>query len=64
MLFDNIPMLFNSAFNRNGIKLNEVREWMKNVFEKDYNDLSDKTKEVFNERYNQICEIILKNDDI
>ena len=62
--FDNIPMLFNSAFNRNGIKLNEVREWMKNVFEKDYNDLSDKTKEVFNERYNQICEIILKNDDI
>lgn len=45
--FDNIPMLFNSAYNRNHIALNEVREWMKNTFEKDYNDLSDKTKESF-----------------
>ena len=58
--FDNIPMLFNSAFNRNGIKLNEVREWMKKAFEKDYNDLSDKTKEVFKDRYNIICEVVLK----
>ena len=32
--FDNIPMLFNSAFNRNNIKLNEVRNWMKECFEK------------------------------
>ena len=45
--FDNIPMLFNSAYNRNGVNLNEVRTWMKDVFEKDYNDLSDKTKETF-----------------
>ena len=42
--FDNIPMLFNSAFVRNKINLNEVREWMKNTFEKDYNDLSEKQK--------------------
>lgn len=32
---------------------------MKEVFEKDYNDLSDKTKENFKERYELICEIIL-----
>lgn len=57
--FDNIPMLFNSAYNRNHILLNEVRAWMKNEFEKDYNDLSDKTKETFEDRYKQICEIIL-----
>lgn len=57
--FDNIPMLFNSAYNRNHINLNEVRAWMKEVFEKDYNDLSDKTKENFKERYELICEIIL-----
>ena len=44
----------------NKINLNEVREWMKNTFEKDYNDLSEKTKEVFKERYKLICELIIK----
>jgi len=34
---------------------------MKNTFEKDYNDLSERTKEIFKEKYNQICEIILKD---
>lgn len=57
--FDNISMLFNSAYNRNHVSLNEVREWMKNEFEKDYNDLSDKTKEIFKDKYKQICEIVL-----
>lgn len=57
--FDNIPMLFNSAFNRNNIKLNEVRNWMKEVFEKDYNDLSEKTKKEFKEKYETICKIVL-----
>ena len=58
--FDNIPMLFNSAFVRNKVNLNEVRDWMKSAFEKDYNDLSDKTKEVFKDRYKAIYEIIIK----
>ncbi|MBQ2872410.1 MAG: HD domain-containing protein [Bacilli bacterium] len=57
--FDNIPMLFNSAFNRNNIKLSEVRNWMKDNFEKDYNDLSDKTKEIFSDKYKLICQIVL-----
>lgn len=57
--FDNIPMLFNSAYNRCNINLSEVRAWMKKCFEKDYNDLSDKTKEQFKDRYKLICEIIL-----
>ena len=57
--FDNIPMLFNSAYNRNNIKLNEVRAWMKEAFEKDYNDLSDRTKKAFSDRYALICEIVL-----
>lgn len=59
--FDNIPMLFNSAYNRNNINLNEVREWMKACFEKDFNDLSDRTKSEFKDRYNLICEIVLGN---
>ena len=59
--FDNIPMLFNSAFIRNKVNFSEIRNWMKNIFEKEYNDLSEKTKEIFKERYKQICEIILKD---
>ena len=57
--FDNIPMLFNLAININNIKLNELRDWMKECFEKDYNDLSDKTKEIFKDKYKMICEIVL-----
>ena len=57
--FDNIPMLFNSAFNRSKVNLNEVRNWMKECFEKDYNDLSDKTKEIFKDRYKMIYEIVI-----
>lgn len=57
--FRNIPMLFNSAFNISNISLNEVRQWMKKAFEKDYNDLSDKTKEIFKDEYKQILKVVL-----
>lgn len=62
--FDNIPMLFNSGFNRSNKTLDNIREWLKECFEKDYNDLSDKTKEIFKDRYNIIIDIVLgeKND--
>ena len=56
--FDNIPMLFNCAFNRDGVQLGEVREWMKNAFEYDYNDLSDRTRELFSARYNTIKAVV------
>ena len=59
--FDNIPMLFNSAFNHHGVQLNEIREWMKSAFEKDYDDLSDRTKELFSARYHQIMNIVIGN---
>ena len=57
--FYNIPMLFDLAFNIYKISLSDVRNWMRDSFEKDYNDLSDKTKETFKDKYKQICEIIL-----
>lgn len=58
--FDNIPMLFYSAFIRNNIGLNDINDYMKKQFEKDYNDLSDKTKDSFNTRYKKICEILFE----
>ena len=57
--FDNIPMLFNFAYVRNNVSLSDIRKWMKDCFEKDYNDLSDKTKKEFNEKYKLICSIVL-----
>ncbi len=57
--FDNIPMLFNSAFNRNNLNLNEAKLWIKNCFKKDYDELSDKTKKMFKNRYNNILNVVL-----
>ena len=58
--FDNIPMLFNSAFIRNQVSLNEINDWMKSALEKDYNDLSDQTKKDIASRYQQILEVVIK----
>lgn len=60
--FDNIPMLFNLAFNRNNVNLNDVRQWMLDAFEKDYSDLSDRTKEYFKEKY-EIIKSVVVNDE-
>lgn len=59
--FDNIPMLFYSAFVKNKISLNNVKDWLKEAFDKDYNDLSDRTKEKYKDKYKTICEIILND---
>lgn len=56
-------MLFNLAFNKNNVSLNDVREWMLEEFEKDYNDLSDMTKKYFNERYEMIKSVVVNNDN-
>lgn len=58
--FDNVPMLFNSAYVRNNVSINDINEWMKIALEKDYNDLSDRTKEKFKDKYEMICNIVLK----
>ena len=58
--FDIIPMLFHSAFIRNGVELNGINEWLEAAFEKDYNDLSDRTKESFRDRYKLIKDILIR----
>ena len=57
--FDNMPLVFNYA-NKNNIGLNEINDWLKSAMEKDYNDLSNRTKETFKDRYKQICDVVLK----
>lgn len=59
--FDNIPMLFQFAFNRNNVSLRDVRKWMKLSFEEDFSDLSDRTKERFRKKYELIKSIVLND---
>jgi len=55
--YDNIPMCFEVAFKYHKIDTSNKEEWIK-YFEKDYNDLSDKTKETFKERYLKIIDVL------
>ncbi len=62
--FDNIPMIFSNILSRSRGDLNAVRKILKESFEKDYNDLSEKTKIAFHNRYNLICEIVIGNQRV
>ena len=57
--FDNIPMLFDIMFNVRDMELAEGRSELVKYVEKDYNDLSDKTKIVFKNRYESIKDVII-----
>ena len=52
--FDNIPMCFNSAYRSN---ITDIPDLI-NYFADDYADLSDKTKETFNSRYENIMNVL------
>ena len=60
--FYNIPMVFHLAFNKQKVKFNDAKTWIQDNFEKDYNDLSDRTKKIFEKKYRNICEVILGKD--
>ena len=55
--FSNIPMCFFSAFKLKGYTLNDMDK-LKQWFEKDYNDLSEKSKVEFKQRYETIISVI------
>lgn len=60
--FDNIPMLFNLAYNKYNRNLNDVRDWLKTFFEKDFNDLSSKTKKIYKEEYDLIYKTVIEKE--
>ncbi len=63
--FDNIPMLFDAAYNLHKmVGMNNVREFMQKTFEKDFDDLSERTKAEFEPWYKTIYEVVLgRNED-
>lgn len=63
--FDNIPMLFDAAYNLHKmVGLENVREFMRESFRKDFDDLSEKTKAEFEPRYKTIYNVILGKEEL
>lgn len=61
--FDNIPMLFDTAYNLHKmVRLENVRKFMQESFKKDFDDLSERTKIEFEPRYQTICEVIFADN--
>ncbi len=58
--FDNIPMLFDAAYNLHKmVGIENVRKFMRDSFEKDFADLSEQTKAEFTPRYQVIRKVVL-----
>lgn len=57
--FDNILMVISNIIRHSPVNLAAIRKKLKVAFDKDYNDLSEKTKAAFLDRYNLICKIVI-----
>lgn len=57
--FDNIPMLFNYMFISLKMTLEEVHESMPKYLEKDFEDLSDRAKEDFKDKYELYKKVLI-----
>ena len=58
--FDSIPSLFNLAFKELNLDLHDGTEYVKSKLERDYNKLSDRTKKILEERYNNIINVLFR----
>ena len=60
--FDCIPSLFHLAFGKNemGKSIEEGTEFVKKKLERDFNKLSDRTKEEMKERYDNIMKVLFR----
>lgn len=56
--FDTIPSLFNLAFKELNLSIKEGTEYVKKKLERDYNKLSDRTKLLLQERYDNIRKVL------
>lgn len=62
--FDNIPMLFDAAYNLHKmVGLENVRKFMQESFERDFDDLSEQTKQEFEPRYRTILDVVLGKEN-
>ena len=61
--FDSIPSLFNLAFGKTFLNksLQDGTEFVKKKLERDYSKLSDRTREILKERYENIMKVLFKD---
>lgn len=59
--FANIPMIFQVGFILQKKSLKEMRTWLLEGFQCDFNDLSKRTQQDFKKEYDNIVNVILKN---
>lgn len=56
--FDTIPGLFSYAFKKRNLDLNDGTIFVRKKLERDYNKLSDKTKNLLEEKYKNIIKVL------
>lgn len=56
--FDRIPSLFHLVYNEMNLSVEEGENYLKKKLERDYNKLSDKTREIIKDRYENIIKIL------
>ncbi len=59
--FDCLPSLFHLVYNEMNLSVEEGANYLKKKLERDYNKLSDKTREIIKDRYENIIKILFVN---
>ena len=56
--FDCIPSLFSLVYKEKRLSISDGKEYVRKKLERDYNKLSDRTKDILKERYNNIISVL------
>lgn len=56
--FDCIPSLFHLVYNEMNLSVKEGEEYLKKKLERDYNKLSERTRKMVKDRYNNILKVL------
>ena len=56
--FDCLPSLFHLVYNEMNLSVNEGEEYLKKKLERDYNKLSERTRKMIKDRYNNIVKVL------
>ncbi len=56
--FDCLPSLFHLVYNEMNLSVNEGEEYLKKKLERDYNKLSERTRKMIKDRYNNILKVL------
>lgn len=59
--FDCIPSLFHLVYADKKLSVKDGEEYLKKKLERDYNKLSDRTREIVKDRYNNILKVLFVN---